>query len=449
MVEVNRQTLSEGKPVILKWSGSPYVDADSKYALNPAWKLPEQMDKFFTRIDEKTSIMKDSTLIQMDSLDLAIEYLRTEMDLQDIRRLGETYTPDAAYTKGEQIQDITEFNESKPYFHRNSLHATRTVAFTEVPKTFLDENIEKEDFLEKSGALYMNQLGVAVEKQGMFAINNPARPNGRSSMDSFDGIFQQLKTIDADYETGTDNPQGFGSSFNTKSGSIIRQFQEKIEEFINQNGNESYAKFYVSKQLYHALLREITTRETNLGDSVLFHKGNPYIFDVPIVKVDFLNAKSDPRKRNYWNHMALLADPASIAWGIFKGIESETSKQHRYLNYLTTWEVSFDTLLIWEQDALAFEVGQFQTGTFAISVSNTAKEAIEDATVEIYDPKSATPDTAIGTGTTGANGSVEIEDIGYGKYTVKVTAENYKDVVLEDVVLNEPIEIETVTMKRN
>lgn len=443
MVKVTMEDMEQYKPLILRWSGSPYPP-NSKYALNPGWRLPEQLDHFFTRIDEKTSIIKDATLIKMNELDLDLSFLRTNMELQDIRAL-QGYAADSGRIAGSQIQDITAFEESTPKFTKKEMHVTRGVAYTEVAKTFLDENLEKSNFMYKAGALYMNELGRAVEKVGLFAKADPTRPNGRNMMDSFDGIFQQLKTVDANYTTGTDEPKGFGSPISTK-GSVVKQIMDKIEEFIAQNGNDDAAKFYVSKVIKNKILREITTRETDWADSVLRNGSEMSIFGVPIVVVDSFNPLSDPRKRNYWNHVALLCDPAQLVWGVYKDIESETSKQHRYLNYLTTWEVSFDTAMIWEQDVLAFDVIDSATGSFVITVTNKSGTAISGATVEIYDPTSQTPETAIDSDTTNASGVVQFDGLSQGKYNIKVTADDYKDKLESDVILNEELETEVIKL---
>lgn len=455
-MEITKQDLHRGVPMILRWGGkSPYPqDPESEYALNPGWRVPEQMDYFFTRLDEKTQLLQDVTLIPMRELDLDIDYLKTSVELDDVRRLKD-YPADSSFVPGEQVQDIYAFDESVPQFSRDSMHVVRTVAFTEVPETFIDENLEKSTFLQTTGTMYMQQLGVAIEKDIEYGIKNPLRPNGRRAIDSLDGIFQQLRYVDQNYETGTDQPKGFGSNFSIGNGSIVKQFMEKIDEYIAQNGRDDYCKFYVSKVLYNKVLQEITTRETAYGDLVLQKGGNLSILDVPLVKLDTLNPLSDPVARNNWNHLAMLCDPASIAVGVYNGddpehsIKSYTSYQHNRLNYLTSWQVAFDTLLIWPQDVLAFDVIDGATGTFAIGVENSAKEGIEGATVEVYDLEADDPETPIATGTTASNGTVEIEGLAYGKYQIKVTADGYKDKTIDNVILNEAQEIEVIKLTRS
>lgn len=455
MVEITVNDLKNGTPMVLRWGGkTPYPqDPESPYAINPGWRLPEKFDYFFTRIDENTSLLQDTTIIRMEELDKDISYLKTEIDIDDIRALKD-YPADADRVPGEQIQDIYEFSEAVPQFRKNALHVKRGVAFTEVPETFIDENLERENFLQTTGDLYMKQLGLALEKKVAFSRYNPTRPNGRNMFDSLNGIFQQLKYVDQNYETGTDNAKGFGTTFDLGNGSIVKQFMEKIEEYEYQNGKDDYNVFYVSKVLYNKVLQEITTRETDYGDQVLRRGGQLTIFDTPLRKVDFLNPLIDPKKRNYWDHVALLADASSIAVGIYGGddpqnvIKSRTTYEHKTLNYLTSWQLAFDTLLLWEQDVLGFEVISRETGKFTINVINSAKEGVGGATVEVYDLTADNPDTPVGNGTTNDSGAVEIEGLAYGKYDIKITADEYKERTIHDVILNEPIEIETIKLTK-
>ena len=455
MVEITVNDLKKGMPMVIRWGGlTPYPqDPESEYAINPGWRLPDKYDYFFTRLDEDTSIIKDTTIVPMAELDKDISYLKTDIDIDDIRALKD-YPADANRVPGEQIQDIYEFTEAVPKFEKTALHVKRGVAFTEVAETFIDENLEKEHFLQTTGDLYMRQLGLALEKKVMYSRYAPSRPNGRNIFDSLNGVFQQLKYVGENYEVGTDQPKGFGSAFSIGNGSIVKQFMEKIEEYEYQNGKDDYNVFYVSKVLYNKVLQEITTRETDYGDQVLRKGGEITIFDTPLRKVDFLNPYLDPQKRNYWDHLALLTDASSIAVGIYNGddpsnvIKSRTTYEHKTLNYLTSWQLAFDTLLLWQEDVLAFDVITGETGSFVINVVDSSKTGIENATVEIYDPEADNPDEPVGTGTTNASGNVQIDGLAYGRYRIKVTADEFKDKVLEDVILNEALEVGNVKMVR-
>ena len=445
---------SKGLPLLLRWGGkTPYPD-ESKYALNPGWKLPEQLDSFFTRIDEQTSILKDLRLIQMNTLDLDIDYMDAEVNLEDIKAL-KNYPDDSQRVPGEQIQDIYAFKESVPEFDRKALHVKRTVAWTEVAETFLDENLENEEFLFKMAGLVLPKLGLSIEQKITYGIYDPTRPNGRDAYDSVDGIFQQLRYIDRASESGTTEPQGFGSAVSLAKGSVLKQMMEKIEEYEAQDGNDSNARFYVSKVLYNKILREITTRETDWGDVVIRNGADLTIFNTPIRKVDFLNPLKNPQTRNNWGHLGLICDPTSIFCGVYNGdgepdsnITSRTTYEHKTLNYLTSWQVAFDVLIHWPQDVLGFECIDGATGSLAVSVVDSSKSPIEGATVNIYSVDN--PDVAYATEqTTNSAGNVSFEGVEYGKYNIVVTSDNYKKAEAKDVIVNDTLEIQTIKMVRS
>lgn len=455
MGEITVQDLKNGMPMVLRWGGkSPFhpQDAENGYSINPGWRLPDKYDYFFTRLDEQTSLLKDCTIIPMEELDKDISYLKTEIDIDDIRALKD-YPADAERVPGEQIQDIYEFTEAVPQFRKTALHVKRGVAFTEVPETFIDENLERENFLQTTGDLYMRQLGLALEKKVAFSRYNPTRPNGRNMFDSLNGIFQQLAYVDANHVAGTDEAKGFGTDFTVGNGSIIKQFMEKIEEYEYQNGKDDYNVFYVSKVLYNKVLQEVTTRETDYGDQVLRKGGQMTIFDTPLQKVDFLNPLIDPARRNNWDHLALLADASSIAVGIYNGndeqnvIKSRTTYEHKTLNYLTSWQLAFDTLLLWEQDVLGFKVGMTETGKFSIQVNDSTNKGIDGVTVNIYSVDD--PETVLQSGTTNEGGAVEIEGLDYGAYNIEVIGgDEYKDKKIEGIVLGKDLEIEVIKLAK-
>lgn len=448
MVLVDREYVESEKPIILKWADSPFnestVEPDSRYAFNPGWQQPTQVDNFYKRLEEKTSIIKDATFIKMESLQHNIEYLRNELNFDDVRYLA---TDEPAHKKGAQIQDIYQFRESRPSFHRNSLNAKNFVAYTLIPETFLKENIEKESFLPFIESDLGMRAGIETERLGMFGIANSSRPHGRSGYDSIDGIFQQLQNINSTAETGTDQPQGFGSPIKAVTGTVIPQLQDKIQEFIDQNGRDEYAKFYVSRKLYNQILKEASQRETNAGDGVFFNGSEVKIFGTEIKRVDFLNPLMDITKRNGWGHLALLCDPASLAWGFFNEVESKSTYEHDKLSYLTSIQCAFDTAIIWEEDVLAFTVGDTENaGKLVATVIDSSKNGINGAKIEVFSADDTT--TALQTVTVAAdNGTVEIDSLAYGKYVLKVSATDYKTKTV-DIVVNNATETTTIKLTK-
>ena len=115
---------------------------------------------------------------------------------------------------------------------------------------------------------------------------------------------------------------------------------------------------------------------------------------------------------------------------------------------MTSWEASFDTLVLWEQDVLGFDVVDGAVGGFSIKVIDSTKEGVAGATVGIYDPTSDNPDTAIQEKTTGDNGVATFNGLAYGKYTIKVAADTYKDETVDGVILNEAEEVEVIKLRK-
>lgn len=451
MVVITKEDIEAGKPFVLKWAESPFDEEDDNYAFNPGWKQPTQVDSFYKRLEEKTSIIRDATMIQMKSLEHNLEYLRNELWFDDIRRLKDNEP--AGGPKGSQIQNIFEFDESTPSFHRNSLRAANFVAYTFIPETFLKENIEKESFLPYIESDLGMRAGIEAEKIGMFGIRDPTK--GKSGFNSIDGIFQQLRNIENSYTPGTDEPQGFTSSLNTGTGNVIMQMQEKMEDFINQNGRDEYAQFYVSRQLYNQILKEASLRETTKGDSVFFDGSEVRIFGTPIKRVDFLNPMRNPLKRNGWGHLALLCDPASIAWGFFNEIESKSTYEHEYLSYLTSIQCAFDTTIIWEQDVLAFDVNNTGSGdiTFLVTDKTAKSTVLQGIEISIYDHELDDQHTTPigGTVTTGADGTIILKDIPYGTYDLvaKDTTGTYKDFEeIQGMIVNNATELKYIKLTK-
>lgn len=467
---INKQTIENQENFVIKWAETPYNSEEegvaSRYAFNPGWTQPTQTDTFYRRMEEKSSILKDSTRISMDSLQQEIDYLRTELHFDDLRYV-QTLDNDADI--GKPIQDVYKFRESIPHFNRKELIITNCVARSLLPESFLKENIEKESFLTSFETDLSRAAAPTIERIGMYAIKDNSRPHGRSAMDSKDGIFQQLSQINRSARTGGDEPQGFGSPFITKQGNVIEQFMDKIDEFIAQNGRDDYAQFYISRPLYNKVLKEVAQRETDAGDGVLFNGREVSIFGIPLKRVSFLNPRVDEVKRNGWGHMAMLCDPASLCWGFFNELESKSSYIHEKLSYMNTLQVAFDVIPIWEQDVLAFTIDDFGSGTLTIKVLNAAGEGLNGATIEIYDPQSNTPDTALFTGTTASvpvldvngqpvldtddnpvteAGVATIADIPYGKYTIKVTKQGLKTQEFESTIINNEDETMYVSMKK-
>ena len=343
---ITKQDINEGKPFILKWNN----DVVNTGNYNPAWKNPGQADNFFVELDNNTTILNESRMIIMDSMQYDISYLRVKARLQYMgKRSG------ASGVKDKQLTDdyTTDISETVPAFYKNSLNAVPFSCFTWTPKTFLLQNIEKASFLPKMEQLLSERAGSSAEAIGMYGIKSNS-PSSQDGMEYLDGIFQQAKNVASAYPTAhaTDPqaPMGYFDDINTNK-PLIPQLKKMLTQFSIQKGNRTNAKFYVSNLIYGLLVEEADARETVEGDRLFFDGMALRIWNTPIVVADFLDVPE-----NNFGEQILLADPDSIVFGFLDQITSENSYEHSHKAYLSSVDVYFDTLILWNKDVLVAEV---------------------------------------------------------------------------------------------
>lgn len=343
---ITREDIQEGKPFILKWNN----DVVNTGSYNPAWKNPGQADQFFVEMDNKTSILNEARMIIMDAMEYDISYLRVKARLQYMGKRSAT-----ASLKNKQLTDdyLTDISETVPAFYKNSLNAVPFSCFTWTPKTFLLQNIEKASFLPKMEQLLSERAGASAEAIGMYGIKSGS-PSSQDGMEFLDGVFKQMKTVESNYSTAhaTDPqaPMGYYNDINTNA-PLIPQLKKMLTQFSIQKGNRTNAKFYVSNLIYGLLVEEADNRETAVGDSLFFDGTALRIWNTPIVVADFLDVPE-----NDYGEQIMLADPDSIVFGFLDQITSENSYEHTHKAYLSSVDVYFDVLVLWNKDVLCAEV---------------------------------------------------------------------------------------------
>lgn len=352
------------KGFLLKWAN----DVEKQDGVdNPTWKKPSA-DEFFVELDNQTSIINDCRFIVMDAVTYDISYLRVKARLQYMGGLS-------GAAKGKQLtkaytEDITE---TVPEFYKNTLEAVPFSAFTWTPKTFLVQNIEKASFLPKMESLLAERAGYSAELIGMYGIKKASGAT-QDGMDHLDGIFKQALNIKDAYDTAkaagedpTDpdyvpfdpqTPMGYYNDIELdetklfeENVGLISQMQAMLTQFSIQKGNRSNAKFYVSNLIYGLLTQEAGNRQTGQGDAILFNGDQLTIWNTPIVVANFLDTPE-----NDFGEQILLADPDSITFGFLDEIKSENSYEHEYKAYLSSVDVYFDVLILWNKDVLVAKV---------------------------------------------------------------------------------------------
>ena len=362
---ITKETIQNNEPFILKWAN----DVEKQDGVeNPAWKR-SSADNFFVELDNQTSIINDCRFIIMDAVTYDISYLRVKARLQYMGGL-------TGAKKGKQLtKDYTvDIPETVPEFYKNSLNAVPFSAFTWTPKTFLLQNIEKASFLPKMEALLAERAGYSAELIGMYGIKKASGAT-QDGVDHLDGIFKQATDIGTAYqeaktagEDPTDpdyvpfdpqTPMGYYNDITVGTGSLIEQMQNMLTQFSIQKGNRSMAKFYVSNLIYGLLTQEAGRRETGQGDAIFFNGTTLTIWNTPIVVADFLDTPE-----NDFGEQILLCNPDSLVFGFLDEIKSENSYEHEYKSYLSSVDVYFDVLILWNKDILVAKVtvAEFPSG---------------------------------------------------------------------------------------
>jgi len=345
---ITAENIKNNEPFILKWANDV---AKRDGVENPSWKNPTEADNFLVHLDRQTSIINDCRFIVMDSMQYDISYLRVQARLQYMgKRTGDN--------KGKQLTSdyTTDITETVPEFSKSSLVAVPFSCFTWTPKTFLLQNIEKANFLPQMEALLAERAGASAENIGMYG-KKVANPTTQDGIEFLDGVFQQAKDINTTYEEITDPvvkkqaPMGYYTDISTAS-AYIPQLQMMLTQFSIQKGNRSKAVFYVSNMMYGLLTAEAgNNRQTQQGDALFFNGAELTLWNTPIRVAEFLDTPE-----NDFGEQILLCNPESIVFGFLDQITSENSYEHPQKSYLSSVDVFFDVLILWNKDVLVAEV---------------------------------------------------------------------------------------------
>ena len=347
------KAIKETDKFVVKWGGASYTGTDENNKMSPGWMLETQEDSLLVRLDEQTSIMKDSTFIKMDARQHAIDYLFVRPTLQPMSNNGGLFNA-----------ELSTLTETIPKFARRELDAKPYVAYTYTPKQFIWENVEKEAFLGQYESLLAEACGVSAEAVAMYADKD----NG----DTIDGLFKQLKMIsqETDEEVIRENGKGFYGVVDRSpaSGNLVGQIMDFITAFIDQNGNIDNAVIYTSVMTRGTILKETAQRQTDLGDTVYINGNDITIFGVPVKTASFLS-----RPMNGQGEKILICDPKSIVFGFVSQIESESTYEHSRKAYLSSIDLEMDIGMIYPVDVLYADI---QDGAITGKVTNNTEGAV-------------------------------------------------------------------------
>lgn len=347
------KAIKETDKFVVKWGGASITGTDENNKMSPGWMLETQEDSLLVRLDEQTSIMKDSNFIKMDARQHAIDYLFVRPTLQPMSNNGGLFNA-----------ELSTLTETIPKFARRELDAKPYVAYTYTPKQFIWENVEKEAFLGQYESLLAEACGVSAEAVAMYADKD----NG----DTIDGLFKQLKMIseETDEEVIRENGKGFYGVVDRKpeTGTLVGQIMDFITAFIDQNGNIDNAVIYTSVMTRGTILKETAQRQTDLGDTVYINGNDVTIFGVPVKTASFLS-----RPMNGQGEKILICDPKSIVFGFVSQIESESTYEHSRKAYLSSIDLEMDIGMIYPVDVLYADI---QDSAITGKVTNETQQAV-------------------------------------------------------------------------
>ena len=188
----------------------------------------------------------------------------------------------------------------------------------------------------------------------MYGIKND-NTTSTDGIHQINGVFKQLEAIADTYETNVaidrKAPMGYYPDIDA-SKDLVKQIKRMITQFTKQRGKRSKAKIYVSTELEGLLIEEADQRPTERGDNLYFDdNGQLTLWGVPIAQADFLDEPD-----NGYEEQILMADPDSIVFGFLNEIESENDYELSAKAYLSTVDVYFDVLILYNKDVLAAKI---------------------------------------------------------------------------------------------
>ena len=288
-------------------------DADG--TLNPGWAEPEFEEHFYTPVQHEPILLQQSRVITMKNLQYDLDDLEIDLDF-DAQRNTST---------GESLP-LTN-NETVPRRKRKQLLAQSLQAMTSISRNFLLENIEHEDFLTTYTSYVGEQTGPAVERFGVYADSSVNTVAGeKTGFATCNGLLAQAKAIQAD---NTNDAAGFAPL--AYSNTALDSLMEAISTYIDQDGNMKNANAVVPPQMYSKIVKDITTRETELGDVTLKDGKIPMVMGMEVKQDNILR-----ETRHGWDKMkfgtdglpkgngsqvtdlryAFIGEPSNVAFGM-------------------------------------------------------------------------------------------------------------------------------------
>ena len=328
----------------LKFNDAPF---NQNGILNPGWAEPTY-DDFFLRMVDEPVLLNQSTVLPMANLQHDLDMLLPSVELEAQRDASGRSTP------------LTQ-TELDPGMNRKQLIAQPLQAKTIVTDNFLEENIEKEDFL----TTYMNQLademGPAFERWGIFA-DMSQNSTDASGYRMTNGLLAQMKSVASDKNNEANGIANLVYKNNVGTGIL-----DAIEQYVEQDGNIKNATCVLPPQIFAKLMVEIARdKNTDLGDAVFQDGTMTKILGIEITADDILRETRNGYDRmqftdgvykgngTYVDKMkyGFIGQPANVVFGMMREFDIKNQWDIDVLGYKVALLCKGDAKILWDQDTL-------------------------------------------------------------------------------------------------
>ena len=336
--------------VMMKFSDNPF---NGSGILNPGWAEPTY-DDFFMRMEESTTLLDQSTMIPMTSLQHDIDdmELKVELDAQRNASTGNTI-------------GLTS-NETAPTFIRKQLVAIPLQAKTVITENWLDENIEGTRFLDKYLGRLGGAMGPAFERWALFAKKGVSTQTGEGTGYAMaDGILAQLEAI------AVDESANIGIYNKIPDNKLLESIINACIQYVSQGGNVVGATIVLPPVIYSKLVAEIAAnKSTEFDRYVLVEGGITKIMGMEVKQDDILRSTRNLFGTRKFDSTTGAYDPTNgsnqtgltwgfitkadnLVFGMMKNIETRNQYDIDVLGYKVAGLCKGDVKVHWDQDTIA------------------------------------------------------------------------------------------------
>lgn len=345
------QQLKNKENVLMKFSDAPF---DGSGSLSPGWMEPTY-DDFFMRLVDKPVLVEQSTVFPMTALEHDLDDLEIKVEL-DAQRTISNGTIGAS-------TGLTD-TETVPNLSRKKLRAVPLQCKTVITDNFLEENIEKEGFLDKYLGRLGEAMGPAFELWGVYADQSVSHITGEGTGYGLaNGLLAQCKAIATDSNTETK-----GLSKLITHDCLIDGILNAVYTYIDQDGDLNNATMVLPPTIYSRLMGAIAKdRNSDLGDLVIQDGKMTTIMGIELKSdnilrqtrngYDTMKFTNGEYKANGTNtsgmHYGFIGRPNNIVFGMMKNIETANQYDIDVWGYKVAGRVKGDVKIHWDQDTLA------------------------------------------------------------------------------------------------